>query len=153
MTNRARHGRFKPTFKGIAWWVGLVMVGKGLNMKYLWSFQPIFILYIFQKLQYPYTVLFHYFSTMNGQIFVKFVACTSDFIVLFVLYGYCSNMNHFSCIIWFNWVESSALHAMFILGGGCILWNVTLVGQLPRTLNNSIHKCNSLWKSHTIVFW
>ena len=81
------------------------------DLKYLWTFQPISVLDIFQKLQYPYTVLFHYFSTMNGQIFVKFVACTSNFIVLFVLYGYCSNMNHFSCIIRLNWVDSSALHS------------------------------------------
>ena len=100
-----------------------------LNMKYLWTFQPISVLDIFQKLQYPYTVLFHYFSKMNGQIFVKFIACTSVFIVLYVLHGYYSNMNHFSFIISLNWVDplappphpsrlKSARVCMFTLGGG-----------------------------------
>ena len=79
-----------------------------INIKYLWTFQPISVLDIFQKLQYPYTVLFHYFSTMNGQIFVKFIACTSVFIVLYVLHGYYSNMNHFSFIISLNWVDPLA---------------------------------------------
>ena len=95
------------------------------DIKYLWTFQPISVLDIFQELQYPYIVLFHYFSTMNGQIFVKSIACTSVFIVLYVLHGYYSNMNHFSFIISLNlgWLPSSSSspHKTEICQGMCIL--------------------------------
>ena len=89
-------------------WFSCLNQAFSLNIIYLWSFQPISILDIFQKLQYPLYCYISLFLNNEWSDICEICCMHFSFKCLIVLCGYCSNMNPFSFILSLNWVYPPA---------------------------------------------